>query len=153
MAKATKKRRKTSKSANLKRRKTARKTSLAEIQSSMEEMALMDFAKSTKNDLKKLGEQIHETTDKSVLAAKEIAEDVRNFARNATSLTKLKIELHTLKAEREKLYSRMGKKLGSLYRAKKLTGIQTKLKKDFKKLSELDSAIRKNEKLAAKISF
>ena len=124
-----------------------------DIESSMEKMALTDFAESTKEDLRKLGDKIHEATDKGVHLAKEIAEEVQKFARDATNLTKVKIDLHHLKTEREKVYSLMGQHLSNLYKEKKLTKIATRFSDDFKKLNELESAIEEKEKEAAGISL
>ena len=126
---------------------------LEDIESSMEKMALSDFAENTKAELRKLGDKIHEATDQGVHLAKEIAEDVQKFARGATNLTKVKIELHNLKEEKEKLYSLMGQHLSNLYKEKKLTKIATRFKDDFKKLNELESAIEEKEKEAAGISL
>jgi hypothetical protein len=85
--------------------------------------------------------------------ARDIAEDVQKFARDATNLTKVKIELHNLREEKENLYSLMGQHLINLYREKKLTKIATRFKDDFKKLNELESAIAEKEKEAAGIKL
>lgn len=134
-------------------RKKKQTESLGGIESSLEKMALTDFAESTKEELRKLGDKIHEATDKGVHLAKEIAEDVQKFARDATNLTKVKIELHGLKAEKERLYSLMGQHLCNLYKEKKLTKIATRFRDDFKKLTELESAIEEKEQEAAGISL
>ncbi len=138
------------------KRKTARKVnkkeeSLDDVESSMEGMALNDFAESTKKDLKKLGDKIHEATDKGVHIVKDIAEHVQRFASDATELTKLKIDLHSLKSERTKLYTLMGEQLRNLYISKKLTGIKKRFKDDFKRLDELEAAIAEKEQLASGI--
>jgi hypothetical protein len=120
---------------------------LEDIESSMEKMALSDFAESTKRELKKLGDRIHEAADKGVHLARDIAEDVQKFARDATDMTKAKIELHNLKTEREKLYSLMGQHITNLYKENKLTKIKTRFKDDFAKLDELEAAIDEKKKL------
>jgi hypothetical protein len=154
MAGKTKKKTSTSRSKKTSaRRRKKQDVPLEDIESSMEGMALTDFARSTKEELKKLGEHIHEATDKGIHVAREIAEDVRKYAQDATTLTKLKIELHNLKEERDKTYSLMGKHLSNLYKAKKLSSIKTKFKYDFAKLKEIESAIDEKEKLAAKLSL
>lgn len=119
---------------------------LEDIESSIEKMAFSDFAKSTKEDLRKLGGKIHEATDKGVHLARELSEDLQKFARDATNLTKGKLELRHLKAEKEKLYSLMGQHLSNLYKEKKLTKIATRFRDDFKKLNELETAIEEREK-------
>ena len=143
-------------SAAAKKPSTRRKrqgTSIDDIESSPENMALTDFAESTKEDLRKLGDKIHEATDKGVHLAKEIADEVQKFARDATNLTKVRMDLHHLKKEKEKLYSLMGQHLSNLYKEKKLTKIATRFSDDFKKLNELESAIEEKEKEAAGISL
>jgi len=154
MATKTKKRVSTTKRpAKTSAKRKKKEATLEEVESSMEGMALTDFARSTKEELRKLGDHIHEATDKGVHVAKEIAEDVRKYAQDATNLTKLKIELHSLKAERDKTYSLMGKHLSNLYKSKKLSNIRTKFKYDFAKLNEIESAIDEKEKQAAKLSL
>lgn len=145
-------------------KKTARKTtkkrtlkkkavSLGEIESSMEEMALSNFAETTKAELKKLSDKIHEATDKGVHVVKDIADHVQRFANDATELTKLKIELHSLRNERTKLYTLMGEQLRNLFVSKKLTKIKTRFADDFKKLQELETAIAEKEERASRMSI
>lgn len=153
MATKTKKRKTTSKSAKTSARGKKEEASLAEFETEMEESAFMDFAQDTKIELKKLGEQIHEATGKGVHKAKEIAEDVRKFAKDATNLTMLKMELHNLKTERDRLYAAMGKRLANLYKTSKLSNIKTSFKSDITKLRKLESEIKKKEKEAAGISL
>ncbi len=150
---AAKKKKPVSRKPKPKAVKPAKDISLGEIESEMEEMTMNDFAESTKKDLKKLGELIHEAADKGTHIAKEIAEDMRIFARDARNLTMIKMEIHNLENEREKLYCTIGKRLTTLNRTKKLTDIKTKFKKDFSKLAALDSSIKKNKKQAGKISL
>jgi hypothetical protein len=140
------------------KRKTTRntvknETPLDEVESSMEGMALSDFAEATKEDLKKLGDKIHEATDKGVHIVKEIADHVQRFATDATELTKLKIDLHNLKSERTKLYTLMGERLRNLYISKKLTAITRRFKEDFKRLDQLEAEIAEKEKQASGISI
>lgn len=153
MAKKAVKKAKTVKSGKKTAGRNTKLLTLGEIQSSIEEMALMDFAANTKAELKKLGEQLHEATNKGIHIARDIAEDVQKFARNATDLTKIKLDLYNLRSERERLYSLMGKNLDKLNKKKKLASVKSKFNKDFKKLGELDAEIRRKEKQAAKISF
>jgi hypothetical protein len=119
----------------------------------MEEEALSDFTEKTKKELKVLGDKIHEATDKGVHVVKDIAGHVQRFAQDATALTKLKIDLHSLKSERSKLYSLMGEQLRNLYISKKLTGIKSRFKDDFKRLDELEAAIAEKEEKAKGISI
>jgi hypothetical protein len=149
--KTTKK--KTASKTTKKRRVKKKETPLEEVESSKEEIALSDFAETTRAELKKLGDKIHEATDKGVHIVKDIADHVQKFANNATELTKLKIELHNLKNERTKLYTLMGEQLRNLYISKKLTKIKTRFQEDFKRLDELEAAISEKEKLSSGISI
>jgi hypothetical protein len=153
MAKIAKKKTKTAgkKKRSLKRK--VKNTSLAEDEYSIEKMALLDFAQNTKEDLKHLGDKIHEASDRGVHVAREIAEDVRHFAVNALNLTKVKIDLHNLRAERDSRYSTIGKKLLKLYKADKLSSVKKSFKKDFARLVEIESAISEKEKQEASSSL
>jgi hypothetical protein len=153
MANTTKKKRVSARARKPSAGRKKKDVPLEETESSMEKMALLDFAENTKEELRKLGDKIHEATDKGVHLARDIAEDVQKFARDATHLTKAKIELHNLRTEKEKLYSLMGQHLINLYREKKLTKIATRFKEDFKKFNELESAIAEKEKEAAGIKL
>ena len=153
MVTGTKKRAKTTRSTKAKVSKKEKDSTLAEVEHSIDKKAVLDFVESTKDELKKLGEKIHEATDKSLHVAKEIAEDVRRFSRDATDLTKIKIELHNLKTEKEKRYTLIGKHLRNLHKAQNLKNIRSKFKKDFTALDELESDINKKEKQVAGISL
>jgi hypothetical protein len=150
MAATTKKKRTVSKTTS-KRRVKKSDVPLGEVESSMDELALDDFAHTTKEELQKLGDKIHEATDKGVHMVKDIADHVQRFASDATELTKLKIELHNLKSERTKLYTLMGEQLRNLHVSKKLTNIQRRFKDDFKRLDELETEIAEIERKASGI--
>lgn len=129
-----------------------REVPLEEIESSMEKMALKDFAKKTKDDLMKLGDKIHEATDRGIHVVKEIAEEVQQYAKDATERTRVKMELHSLKAERDRLYAVMGEQLRNLYRSNQLSGLKRRFKADFKKLDELEQAIKEHERTEGELS-
>ncbi len=150
MADANVKKRVTKKRA---KKRTTKKSAvpLEEIESSMEREALNDFAETTKADLHKLGDKIHEATDKGVHVVRDIADHVQRFAKDATELTKLKIDLHNLRSERTKLYTLMGEQLRNLFISKKLTKIKTRFADDFEKLKELEAAIEEKEQRASEI--
>jgi DNA-binding PadR family transcriptional regulator len=138
------------------KKKTARKKKTAyldDVESSMEKLALDDFAETTKEELKHLGDKIHEATDKGVHVARDIAEEVRRFTRDATELTKLKMEIHHLKVERDKLYKLMGEQLRNLHKVRKLGNIRSRFKDDFQRLDELEAELADREKMASGISL
>jgi len=116
-------------------------------------MSLSDYAQLTKEELIKLGDKINEATDKGMNLAHEIAEDVHKFTKNATELTRLKIDLHNLKEERDNLFALMGEQLRNLYRTDKLSRIKSRMKADFIRLDELEALIKEKEKLISRISL
>ena len=142
-------------------KKTAKKTTskitvkdtMDTIKQKTGKMSLSDFAQSTKDELMKLGDRIHEAADKGIHVVHDIADDVHSFAKNATDLTKLKIDLHNLKEERTKLYALMGEQLRNLYITNKLSGIKIRMKADFARLDELESSIDEKQKLASRLSL
>ena len=141
------------KSAKKTKSKITVKDTMDAIRQKTGNMSLSDFAQSTKDQLMKLGDRIHEAADKGIHVVHDIADDVHSFATNATDLTKLKIDLHNLKEERTKLYSLMGEQLRNLYLTNKLSGIKTRMKADFARLDELESSIDEKQKLATRLSL
>ena len=153
MADSKKKRKKTSAPTKSSDSIKEEDSTLGEIESSTDKTPILDFVHSTKEELRKLGEKIHEAADKSVSAVKHIAEDVQKFSKDATDLTKMKIDLHNLKADREKRYASMGRQLSKLNKAGNLRNIKTKFKNEFAQLDELESDIKTKEKQTAKIAL
>lgn len=141
------------KSAKKTKSKITVKDTMDAIRQKTGKMSLSDFAQSTKDELMKLGDKIHEAADKGIHVVHDIADDVHSFAKNATDLTKLKIDLHNLKEERTKLYSLMGEQLRNLYVTDKLSRIKTRMKADFTRLEKLESSIDEKQKLASKLSL
>ena len=129
-----------------------KEASIEEIEASMEKMALKDFAKKTRDDLTKLGDKIHEATDRGMHVVKEIAEEVQRFAKDATERTRIKMELHNLKGERDKLYALMGEQLRNLYRSNQLSSLKKRFRADFEKLDELEHAIEEHEQTDRELS-
>jgi hypothetical protein len=143
--------RKEVKKVTRKRRSRRKAVPLGEVESRMEEMALSDFVKTTKDELKKLGEKIHEATDKGVHVVKEIAEEVHHYAKDKTELTRLRIELHNMKEERDNLYSLIGQQLRNMYKSNRLSYVKKKFKTEFDRLDELDREIGEHEKHAGEL--
>ncbi len=108
---------------------------------------------STREQLKKMGDKLSETTDKGVHMTKDVTERIRHFTSEASKLTKLKIEIYKMKSRRDNLISAMGEKLFKLHKTKKMKNVQTAFKTDFKKLDELKTNISKKEKEVSKISL
>jgi hypothetical protein len=107
-----------------------------------------DTLDSTRKQLWKLGEKLYEAKDKGIHIAKEIAEEVQRFATDATELTRLKLEIHNMKKDRDNLLMLMGEKLKNMYHAGRLSNVRSKFQYDFNKLEELEAQIIKKEKEA-----
>lgn len=125
---------------------------LAEVESSMDRIAIKEFAESARADMKRLGDKIHDAADQGIHVVKEIAKEVRKFSLNATDLTKVKVDLHNLSKEKERRYALLGKKLKKLYNTQKLTNIKSKFNKDFEKLGKIESEIAQKKKLETRLS-
>ncbi len=98
-----------------------------------------------KEQLSQLGDKLSEATEKGVHVAKDVAERVRQFASDATELTKLKLEIHRLKNAQDQLFYDMGKKLWALYESKTLPEAQTIFTDDFQEMERLRAAISNKE--------
>lgn len=114
---------------------------------------LHDSLETTKKQLGKLGERLHEARNKGMHFAREIAEEVHRFATDATELTKVKIEIHNLKKEREALLQLMGEKLKNLYHSGQFRNVQSKFSYDLNKLEKIEAAIIEKEKDAESLSL
>lgn len=114
---------------------------------------LHDSLDTTKKQLGKLGDRLQDARNKGMHFAREIAEEVHRFATGATELTKIKIEIHNLKKERETLLQLMGEKLKNLYHSDQLTDVKTKFSYDLNKLEEIEATIIEKEKDADSLSL
>jgi hypothetical protein len=112
-----------------------------------------DLLNATRSQLGKLGDKLHEAADKGMHMMKDIAEEVHRFSHDATELTRIKIEIHNLKSDKNNLLTLMGEKLSNLYKANKLSNIKPKFKYDFSKLNELDKKISERTKEADILSL
>jgi hypothetical protein len=112
-----------------------------------------DLLNATRSQLGKLGDKLHEAADKGMHMVKDIAEEVHRFSHDATELTKIRIEIHNLKSDKNNLLTVMGEKLRNLHKAKKLANIKPKFKYDFNKLDELDKKISEKTKEADLLSL
>jgi hypothetical protein len=112
-----------------------------------------DVMETTRVQLRKLGIKLHDATDKGIHVVKEIAEEVHRFSHDATELTKLKIEIHHLKSEHNKLLKLMGERLRNLHKANMLRDIHSKFSYDFQKLDELEENLARKEKEAEGFSL
>jgi hypothetical protein len=112
-----------------------------------------DTLDTTRQQLGKLGEKLHEAADRGIHLVKDLAEEVHRFATDATEMTKIKIEIHNLKKERDSILMVMGQRLKNMYHARKLTNVRSKFKSDMSRLDEIESDIAGKEKEAKKLSL
>lgn len=111
-----------------------------------------DTMDSTRKQLVKLGDLLHDAKDKGAHIFRDIAEEVHRFATEATDLTKLKLEIHNMKKEREGLLILMGEKLKNLYHSNELKNVGPKFRYDLERLDKLESDIEEKEQRAAGLS-
>lgn len=112
-----------------------------------------DTLDTTRKQLGKLGEKMHEAADKGIHIVKDLAEEVHRFATDATEKTKLKIEIHNLKKERDSIFLVMGQRLTNMYHARKLTNVRSKFQGDVSRLDEIEADIAAKEKESEKLSL
>lgn len=112
-----------------------------------------DTLDTTRKQLGNLGEKMHEAADKGIHFVKDLAEEVHRFATDATEITKIKIEIHNLKKERDSILMVMGQRLKNMYHARKLANIRSKFKSDMSRLDEIEADIAGKEKEAKKLSL
>ena len=108
---------------------------------------------STEEKIKKVGDRLSEAADKGVDVLKEVFEKVKDFSFDAAELTRLKVDIHRLKSDRERILTVMGEKLWELKDSEKLRDLKALFEEDFKKLKSLEDEIEKKEKSASKISL
>ncbi|UCF65038.1 MAG: hypothetical protein JSW33_04195 [bacterium] len=107
----------------------------------------------TDEKIKKVGDRLSEVADRGVDVLKEVFGKVKDFSVDAAELTRLKVDIHRLKGDRDRMYTVMGEKLWELRDSDKLRELKTLFEGDFKKLETLHSEIKEKEKLASKISL
>lgn len=112
-----------------------------------------DTLETTRKQLGKLGEKMHEASDKGIHFVKELAEEVHRFATDAAEMTKIKIEIHNLKKERDSIFMIMGQRLKNMYHARKLSNIRSKFQNDMSRLDQIEADIAGKEKEAEKLSL
>jgi uncharacterized protein Yka (UPF0111/DUF47 family) len=129
----------------------AKKVEETKTQEVVEEQ--VDMKESTDEKLRRVGDKLSDAADKGVEVIKDVFGKVKDFSVDAAELTKLKVEIHRLKSERDRLYTVMGEKLWELKDSEKIKEVQAIFQDDFDKLKELESDISQKEKQAAKISL
>ena len=84
---------------------------------------------------------------------KEVFGKVKDFSVDATELTRLKVEIHRLKGDRDRMFTVMGEKLWEFKDSDKIAELKVLFGEDFKKVEQLNKDIEAKEKLASKISL
>jgi hypothetical protein len=118
-----------------------------------EEIVNQEKSDSTEEKIKKVGDRLSEAADKGVDVLKEVFEKVKDFSVDAAELTRLKVDIHRLKGDRERILTVMGEKLWELRDSEKLGELRTLFEEDFKKLKSLNDEIEMKENTASKISL
>jgi uncharacterized protein Yka (UPF0111/DUF47 family) len=108
---------------------------------------------STEEKIRRVGDKLSEAADRGVEVIRDVFGKVKDFSVDATELTKLKVEIHRLRSERDRLHTVIGEKLWDLRNSNKIQEIKSLFAEDFKKLEELNETIKKKEKDASKISL
>jgi hypothetical protein len=108
---------------------------------------------SQEEKLRKVGDRLSDAADKGVEVLKEVFGKVKDFSVDATELTRLKVEIHRLKGDRDRMFTVMGEKLWELRGSDKVAELKTLFGEDFKKVEELSKDIEAKEKTASKISL
>jgi len=93
-----------------------------------------------------IGDKLSGMAQKVFEAIKFGAEKVSDYASETSHLTKLKIEISNIKAERKKVFAQMGDKIWQLHKTKKLDKAEESFKTDFNKIENLETQITAKEK-------
>jgi len=150
---------KTTSTPSAKQKKTALKkpvvpkTVKKEQPQTKEEIASQEKTESAEEKIKKVGDKLSEAADKGVDVLKEVFGKVRDFSFDAAELTRLKVDIHRLKSERDRMLTVMGEKLWEMRDSEKLKDLKALFEDDFIKIKTLENEIGKKEKSASKISL
>ena len=72
---------------------------------------------------------------------------------DAADLTRLKVDIHRLKGDRDRIFTVMGEKLWEMRDSEKMKDLLSSFEADFNKLQALIDEIKEKEKAASKISL
>lgn len=81
------------------------------------------------------------------------ADKVGEFAGEATELARLKIDIHNLETNLDKVYVTVGRKLWELHQKKQISGVGTKFTDEFKEIADLQKQIKAKKKKADAINL
>lgn len=98
-------------------------------------------------------ENISEVTGKGTELFKMGVEKVGHFTSSSAKFAKLKVEIHNLKNEQEKLNLEAGQKLWQMFKDNKLSNVEAAFSNTFKEMDILRKQIATKEKQVAKISL
>jgi len=98
-------------------------------------------------------ERVNKLSAKVGEAIKKGSQRVAKFTGSATRLSKLKVDIHNLHNQVEKVHLENGQKLWQLHHNKKLGEIDNNFSDEFKKIEDLEKQIKTKEKEAEAISL
>ncbi len=81
------------------------------------------------------------------------AKRVGKFAEDATELGKLKVEIHKLEGDLDKLFSETGRKIWDLYQTEKLGQAGTAFTEEFKQITNLQKNLKSHQQQVEAISL
>ena len=109
--------------------------------------------KDDKEDKGSFWKKLSGVAEKGMASLKAGVEKIAHFTSSSAKLAKLKVEIHNLENEREKLKFEAGQKLWQLYKDQKLSEVESAFTGEFKKMAELRKQVAAKEKQAEKISL
>jgi hypothetical protein len=102
--------------------------------------------KTTQDSEQNIGDKLTGMAQKVFDALKYGAEKVSDYASETSHLTKLKIEISNIKAERKKVFAQMGDRLWQLHKTNKVDKVEESFKADFDRIKSLENQISAKER-------
>lgn len=98
-------------------------------------------------------EKVNKLSTKVGEAIKKGSQRVAKFTGSATRLSKLKVDIHNLHNQIEKVHLENGKKLWQMHHDKKLGEFENNFSEEFKQIENLEKQIKTKEKEVEAISL
>jgi len=98
-------------------------------------------------------ERVARISEKVGEAVKRGSRRVAKFTGSATKLSKLKMDIHNLQNQLDKVRLQSGKKLWQMHQDNKLGQLDNKFSQEFDQIADLEKQIRTKEKEAEAISL
>lgn len=118
-----------------------------------EETTVKEPEEKNSKDKRDFKDKVSDYANKSLQVLKIGVQKLAHFTGSATKLSKLKVEIHTLQTNCDKIYLDVGKKLWQLHKDDKLRELGTAFEEEFKKIEDFHQQITAKQKEADKISL